>query len=243
MPGAVTSTVAWPEWRFPLAPVGSKSDAPPERSEAKIRLVGDDSNLVSRCREGDAAAFRELFRTHRNDVARIVFRMLGSSADIEDLVQEVFLQVHRSIGDFRGDARLSTWLYRLTVNVVLMHRRAAKSRPHLVGEDAASPPRDLRLLPDEQVARRRRMTAFYRMLDKLSEKKRTVFVLHEIDGLTPLEIAKVVGAPVLTVRTRLFYARRELAAMLREEPDLANLVTDEGTSLDVVAQKVREEST
>ena len=169
--------------------------------------------------------------------------MMGSSADVEDLVQEVFLQVHRSIADFRGDARLSTWLYRLTVNVVLMHRRAAKSRPQLVGEEAAAPPKDTRLLPDEQVARRRRVVAFYRMIDKLSEKKRTVFVLHEIDGLSPLEIAKIVEAPVLTVRTRLFYARRELTAMIREEPDLGSLITDESAGLDVVAQKVREEST
>ncbi|HEX4335855.1 MAG TPA: RNA polymerase sigma factor [Polyangiaceae bacterium] len=205
--------------------------------------MSDASTLVTRCREGEPAAFRELFQTHRHDVARIVFRMTGSSADIEDLVQEVFLQVHRSIGDFRGDARLSTWLYRLTVNVVLMHRRAAKSRPHLVAEGAAAPPKDLRMLPDEQVARRRRMAAFYRMVDRLSEKKRTVFVMHEIDGLSPLEIAKIVEAPVLTVRTRLFYARRELAAMLREEPDLANLVPDESPALDVVPQSVRGEST
>jgi RNA polymerase sigma-70 factor (ECF subfamily) len=88
------------------------------------------------------------------------------------------------------------------------------------------------------------MVAFYRMVDKLSEKKRTVFVLHEIDGLSPLEIAKIVDAPVLTVRTRLFYARRELAAMIREEPDLGSLITDQSEAdLEVVGQKVREEST
>jgi RNA polymerase sigma-70 factor (ECF subfamily) len=244
MPGAVTYAVSWPL-------VGARatqgayieSGAPADQPKAKISAVSDASTLVSRCREGDAAAFRELFHTHKGDVARIVFRMMGSSADVEDLVQEVFLQVHRSIADFRGDARLSTWLYRLTVNVVLMHRRAAKSRPQLVGEEAAAPPKDTRMLPDEQVARRRRVIAFYRMVDKLSEKKRTVFVLHEIDGLSPLEIAKIVDAPVLTVRTRLFYARRELAAMIREEPDLGSLVADESAGLDVVAQKVREEST
>jgi RNA polymerase sigma-70 factor (ECF subfamily) len=246
MPGAVTSVATWPLVSAPPVLTQApwvKSGAPAARSTGKISVVGEAPALVTRCREGDPAAFRELFQTHRHDVARIVFRMTGSSADIEDLVQEVFLQVHRSIGDFRGDARLSTWLYRLTVNVVLMHRRAGKSRPQLVGEAAASPPKDLRMLPDEQVARRRRMQAFYRVVDKLSEKKRTVFVLHEIDGLSPLEIAKIVDAPVLTVRTRLFYARRELTAMIREEPDLANLVADEPPDLDVVAQSVRGEST
>ncbi len=246
MPGAATSAATWPFVSTSPSLVRSpwvKSGAPVARTAGKITGVSDASGLVTRCRDGDPAAFKELFHTHRHDVARIVFRMTGSSADIEDLVQEVFLQVHRSIGDFRGDARLSTWLYRLTVNVVLMHRRAAKSRPQLVGEAAAAPPKDLRLLPDEQVARKRRMTAFYRMVDKLSEKKRTVFVLHEIDGLSPMEIAKVVDAPVLTVRTRLFYARRELAAMLRDEPDLANLVSEDSPDLAVVARNVREEST
>jgi RNA polymerase sigma-70 factor (ECF subfamily) len=235
----VISAATWPLLESPWG----KSRAPLPRLAGKISRVSDVSTLVTRCREGDEAAFRELFQTHRHDVARIIYRMMGSSADIEDLVQEVFLQVHRSIGDFRGDARLSTWLYRLTVNVVLMHRRAARSRPQLVGEAAAAPPKDQRILPDEQVARRRRMLTFYRIIDSLSEKKRTVFILHEIDGLSPLEIAKVVDAPVLTVRTRLFYARRELAALIREEPDLASLVAEDGPSVDVVASNVREEST
>jgi RNA polymerase sigma-70 factor (ECF subfamily) len=202
--------------------------------------VSDVADLVTRCREGDAAAFRELFRAHREDVARLVYRMTASRADLEDLVQEVFLQVHRSIQDFRGDARFSTWLYRLTVNVVLMHRRAAKSRPQLIGEAVVAPPTDLRPLPDEQVARYRRIAAFRRLLDRLSDKKRMVFVLHELEGLTPAEIGKIVGAPVLTVRTRLFYARRELDAMIADEPALANLTTAEGSA---VQAAVRQETT
>jgi RNA polymerase sigma-70 factor (ECF subfamily) len=131
--------------------------------------------------------------------------------------------VHRSIADFRGEARFSTWLYRLTVNVVLMHRRAAKSRPQLAADPVTAPATDPRLLPDEQVARNRRIDAFQRVIDQLSEKKRTVFVLHEIEGLAPAEISKIVGAPVLTIRTRLFYARREVLALLEKEPSLANL--------------------
>jgi RNA polymerase sigma-70 factor (ECF subfamily) len=77
--------------------------------------------------------------------------------------------------------------------------------------------------PDEDAARRERMRAFGRLLARLAEKKRIVFVLHELEGLAPSEIAKIVGAPVLTIRTRLFYARRELEAMLADEPALAGL--------------------
>lgn len=219
------------------------SSGRPKRPAVKLIAVDDVAALVARCQNGDAHAFRQLFAAHRDDVARLVFRMTGASSDLEDLIQEVFLQVHKSIGDFRGDARFTTWLYRLTVNVVLMHRRSAKSRPQLVAEVLAASPRDARLLPDEQVARQRRMSAFRRLVERLSEKKRTVFVLHELEGLAPSEIAKIVGAPVLTVRTRLFYARRELAAMLREEPALAGLVSEGKGDLEVVTQVARGEPT
>lgn len=152
--------------------------------------------------------------------------MLGRATDLEDIVQEVFLQVHRSIRDFRHGARFSTWLYRVTVNVVLMHRRAAKSRPVFSEAPEHLAAVDHRPFADEQVERHRRIRAFHRLLDRLSEKKRVVFVLHELQGLSPGEIAQIVGSPVLTVRTRLFYARRELLAMLTNEPSLAGFAEE-----------------
>jgi RNA polymerase sigma-70 factor (ECF subfamily) len=185
-----------------------------------------DQQLIERCREGDAQAFTQLFRAHREQVARLAYRMLGGIGDLEDVVQEVFLQVYRSLHDFRGQARFSTWLYRVTVNVVLMHRRAARSRPVLVTGTLAPLLLSGDALPDEQVARRSRVVAFRRLLDRLSDKKRTVFILHELEGLPPAEVAAIVGAPVLTVRTRLFYARRELLSMLRDDPELANLAVE-----------------
>jgi RNA polymerase sigma-70 factor, ECF subfamily len=193
---------------------------------ARLVLVTQADDLVSRCQRGDREAFRELFRRHRSDVSRLVLRMLGRTSDLDDVVQEVFLQVHRSIRDFRGSAQFTTWLYRVTVNVVLMYRRAQRSRPVFSEAPVGHAPSDARALPDEQVARMARVRAFERLLERLSEKKRTVFVLHELEGLSPAEIAAIVGAPVLTVRTRLFYARRELAAMLRDEPTLA-MIADE----------------
>jgi RNA polymerase sigma-70 factor (ECF subfamily) len=201
--------------------------------------VAESEDLVERCKAGEAEAFRQLFRLHRVEVVRLVQRMLGRTSELEDVVQEVFLQVHRSIRDFRGQARFTTWLYRVAVNVVLMHRRAARSRPVFSAASDVQVALDARPLPDEQVARRKRIGAFYRLLDRLTEKKRTVFVLHELEGVPPAEIAKIVDAPVLTVRTRLFYARRELAALLREEPDLA-AVADEIITATSGAPKDRE---
>ena len=187
---------------------------------------GSDS-LIARAASGDRAAFRDVYARHRGDVARLVFRMLGPRPDAEDVIQEVFFQVFRSLKDFRGQSKFTTWLHRVTVNVVLMHRRSAKSRPVYADE----PPQDTMLdtrqpLPDEDFARRERMRAFRRLLDRLAEKKRVVFILHELEGMAPAEIAKVVGAPILTVRTRLFYARRELEAMLGEEPALAGVAKE-----------------
>jgi RNA polymerase sigma-70 factor (ECF subfamily) len=186
----------------------------------------DEERLIAQAAAGDAAAFRELYGRHRTDVARLVYRMLGNRSDFEDVIQEVFVQVYKSLKDFRGQAKFSTWLHRVTVNVVLMHRRSARSRPVFADE----PPGDglLRsddVRPDEDAERRERIRAFGRLLDRLADKKRVVFVLHELEGIAPGEIARIVGAPVLTVRTRLFYARRELEAMLREEPSLAGLAT------------------
>ena len=182
---------------------------------------GDLDELVARAQRGDTAAFTQLFRKHRSAVAAIAYRMLGPHADLEDVVQEVFLQVHRSLPDFRGQAKFSTWLHRVAVNVVLMTRRRARSRPTYTSEEAARhEPADI-ATPDQDVARGRRVRAFQGLLDKLSEKKRTVFVLHELEGMPPDEIATIVGCPVLTVRTRLFYARKELAELMRAEPSLA----------------------
>ena len=193
-----------------------------ERREGRDASDADD--VVRRAAAGEPAAFRTLFARHKSDVARLVYRMLNAPADLEDVVQEVFVQVFRSLKDFRGQAKFSTWLHRVTVNVVLMHRRSARSRPvlaeELPGELVAD---EHQTLPDEEVDRRERMRAFQRLLGRLADKKRVVFVLHELEGMSPAEIADVVGAPVLTVRTRLFYARRELEAMLAEEPTLAAL--------------------
>jgi RNA polymerase sigma-70 factor (ECF subfamily) len=182
--------------------------------------------IVKRAQRGEAAAFAELFRRHRNTVAAIAYRMLGPGADLDDVVQEVFLQVHRSLPEFKGQAKFSTWLHRVAVNVVLMARRRARSRPAYAPEDHARHEADTSPLPDQALARSRRMSAFHRLLDKLSDKKRAVFILHELEGLPPADIAKMVDCPVLTVRTRLFYARRELAQMMRSEPALAHLVDD-----------------
>lgn len=189
-----------------------------ERTESTV------DPLVERARNGDQAAFQELFHTYKDTVARVVFRIMGPSSEIEDVVQDVFVHVFRSLHSFRGDAKFSTWLYRLASNVTKMHLRRKKSRPRFADvpiPERLEPGMDA---PDEQIDRQKRVEALYRLVDRLSEKKREVLVLHDFEGLPAKEIAEIVDAPVLTVRTRLFYARKELYAALAEEPVLAAVV-------------------
>ncbi len=182
--------------------------------------------LIARAQGGDTEAFRQLFVRHRGDVTRIVYRMLGPSADVEDVVQDVFLNVYRSLPSFRGDAKFSTWLYRLATNVTRMHLRRGRSRPRFADVEVPEAPRDSAPPdgPDVQVERAERVRALYRLLDTLSEKKREVLILHDLEGVPAKEIAEMAGIPVLTVRTRLFYARKELYAALADEPSLQGVI-------------------
>ncbi len=227
----------------PAAVLPCPSEPFPRKLVPVSASASDPDELVVRCQKGDKSAFKDLFHRHRADVARIVFRMLGPVPEADDVIQDVYIQVFRSIGDFRGNAKFSTWLHRVAVNVVLMHRRAQRSRPNLSEEIPAGLRTD-EMDPAEDVLRRERIRAFYAVLERLPEKKRTAFVLHEVEGLSPREIARIVDAPPLTIRTRLFYARRDLIRLLREEPSLAPLAEMmlRPGSADLASDEPKEES-
>jgi RNA polymerase sigma-70 factor (ECF subfamily) len=181
--------------------------------------------LIQRAKDGDARALEAVLKHYSPDVARIAHRMLGPIADLDDVVQEALFQVARSLPSFQGHSKFSTWLYRVVANVARMYLRAKASRPLL---DFAEPVQLARsavseVSPEREAERSDDVRALYRCLDALSEKKRTVLVLHDIEGMPALEIARIVEVPLLTVRTRLFYARKELYAALARDPDLAHL--------------------
>ncbi len=172
-------------------------------------------DLIGRCQKGEKEALGELYRLYRAEVARNLHRMLGPGrGDLEDVLQEVFIEVFRSIGRFRGDAKITTWLYRVCVNVALQRLRKRKRRAEVSTDNVGERAPDIHgaETPERDLDNRRRLDAVYRILDELSPKKRVVFILHEIEGREPKEIAGIVGAPVLTVRTRLHYARKEFYA-------------------------------
>ncbi len=149
-------------------------------------------------------------------VAGNLFRVFGDRNEIDDLVQEVFVIAFRGMERFRGEAKLSTWLYRICVNVALGKLRSRKRRPLPLPESAIPEQRSdgAPELADRALERRDDVARVYRALDQLSPKKRLVMVLHEIEGLELKEIATIVSVPVVTVRTRLHYARKDFYAIV-----------------------------
>lgn len=190
---------------------------------AKLRSAPvDEATLIEGCRRQDRAAQAELYRAYRPHVMRIVHRVLGPQRDIiEDVVQDVFLAAFRAIVGFRGDSRLSTWLYRVSVNVSLQWLARRRRGEFTVGGDGELPVVADHFTPDRAAQSRAELRAVYRILDRMSDKKRLVFVLHEIEQLEPREIAAIVGAPEVTVRTRLHYARKEFFERAARTPDFA----------------------
>lgn len=171
-----------------------------------------DADLVRRCCTGDHHAWRTLYERHVRQVQRFVALFGVPAPEREDAVQEIFLTIYRALPGFRGEARLSTWAYRIAARhcaAVARRRRVGQLlsalwlRQEAVTRDArlSVPHEDALLLP--------------RLLARLSPRKRTVIVLHELEGLSVEEIAAIVQCPVNTVWSRLHHARAELVRLAR----------------------------
>ncbi len=188
-----------------------------KRDTESVSALGaaDEADLIERCRADERAAHDELYHRFRRQVAGNLYRVLGDRTDLEDLVQEVFVIAFRGLDRFRGDARLSTWLYRICVNVALGRIRTRRRRPTAIGvTDLDATAIDPSLTerpetPEKSLERQRDRERVYQALEQIAPKKRIVLYLHEIEGLDLKEIAYLVDSNPVTVRTRLFYARRE----------------------------------
>jgi RNA polymerase sigma-70 factor (ECF subfamily) len=162
----------------------------------------------------------EIYRAHAVDVARWAARLGGSRIDLEDVVQEVFTRVHRHLDDYRGEARLTTWLFRITENVVRSHGRRNRWRRWLGSpEDAAEIP-STQDSPAETAERRESQVLMQRALDRLSPRYRTAIVLFELEDLPGEEVAERMGIKLSNLWVLLHRARAELVRQvgeLREE--------------------------
>ncbi len=196
-----------------------------ERAHAQAaETAGEDARLVERARQGDVAAFDDLVRRHHGRIYALVYHMLGHREDAEDVTQAAFLRAYRALPHFRGAAAFSSWMYRIAVNTALNHikqrrRRAALSLDDLAPAAALDPAfREMvtRRSPDRDAQVSELQRKLNEALQSLSEKHRTVVVLHDIQGIPHDEIARIMGCSEGTVRSRLFYARQLLQSLLSE---------------------------
>jgi RNA polymerase sigma-70 factor (ECF subfamily) len=181
-----------------------------------------EAEAIRSAQSGDAAAFEFLYRLHGRRVYALCLRMVNNPSDAEDLMQEAFLQLFRKIGTFRGESAFSTWLHRMTVNVVLMRLRK-KSLPVASLEETTEPdeetggPRKDVGAPDLRLSGAVDRVNLERSVEKLPPGYRTVFVLHDVQGYEHNEIADIMGCSVGNSKSQLHKARTRLRELLRED--------------------------
>ncbi len=194
----------------------------------------DEGALLTRVRAGDEAAFASLVRRHQQDVYRLALRMLGQPSEAEDVAQEVFVSLFLNAGKFEGRARLSTWLYRVTVNHCHNRLRYLRRRGHgrhraleagdteraagqgvLGGAPLGQPPPR----PEQALEGRQLAEALRAALDTLGEEHRTLLVLRDLEQLSYERICEITQLPLGTVKSRLHRARLALAKALKAEQE------------------------
>ena len=178
-----------------------------------------EAEAIERAKQGDAEAFQALYDRHKRRVYSLCLRMTANTAEAEDLAQEAFLQLFRKIGTFRGESAFSTWLHRLSVNVVLMHLRK-KSLPVVSLEETTqnteedSPKKDFGA-EDLSLAGSIDRLQLQKAVESLPPGYRTIFVLHDVEGYEHNEIAGIVGCSIGNSKSQLHKARLKLRDILR----------------------------
>jgi RNA polymerase sigma-70 factor, ECF subfamily len=185
----------------------------------------EDLMLVDRCLDGEQAAARELFRRQRGRVQATLYRILGSNRDMDDLLQETFIQIFRSLDSFRGEARLSTWIDRIAVRVAYRYL-SGKKRALVTVEmiDEADGPRSQ---PDRRALAREGVRRLYAALAEQPAGGRIAFALHEIEGRSVAEVADITGASFTATKLRIWRTRRALMKQAAQDPILAEFLRDD----------------
>ncbi len=176
-----------------------------------------DYALAQKASEGDMAAFEELYQRHNRRVYSLCLRMTGNVSEAEDLAQEVFIQLFRKIGSFRGESAFTTWLHRMTVNQVLMHFRKRGVRMEQTTEDGETPIQIVKGTENPNAMPVVDRIALDKAIVQLPPGYKMVFTLHDIEGHEHEEIARMLGCSVGTSKSQLHKARMKLRGLLRQQ--------------------------
>ena len=188
---------------------------PRQRQSAEF----NEAAAIERAKLGDAEAFQALYDRHKRRVYSLCLRMMANTAEAEDLTQEAFLQLYRKIATFRGESAFSTWLHRLSVNVVLMHLRK-KALPVVSLEESTQPgeedtPKKDFGAEDVALAGSIDRLQLQRAVESLPPGYRMIFLLHDVQGYEHNEIATIVGCSIGNSKSQLHKARMKLRDLLK----------------------------
>jgi RNA polymerase sigma-70 factor (ECF subfamily) len=181
-----------------------------------------DLDLAKRCCAGERDAQRDLFQREKRRVHATLYRILGSNADMEDLVQEAFLEIFKTLSRFRGEASLGTWIDRIVVRVAYAHIARRKPPqvslavvPDLTAHEASA---------EDRVMNRETARRLYLLLDRIEPRQRIAYLLHVVDGKPIADIARAMEASAVLTRVRIWRASRALRAMARRDSLLKGFV-------------------
>ncbi|MEM9069521.1 MAG: RNA polymerase sigma factor [Myxococcota bacterium] len=192
-------------------------------AEAK-RLAPTEKELAQRCAAGDRAAQLELFEAQRRQVQHTLYRIMGSNREMEDLAQETFIQVFRSIASFRAESSLATWVDSIAARVAFQYLSRRRA-PHLsVVPEAASAGDE----PERTVRARRAVRRLYLLLDRIPAKYRIAYALHVIDGRPLHEVARIMGIRSVAAKSRVWRARRMVHQRAARDPLLSEFLNETG---------------
>src|SRR5215813_2210271 len=206
-------------------PIRRKAAKEAEQAEtAQKPGASDEMGLVTRARDGDLGAYDDLVRRYQERIYATVYHMTSNHEDANDLAQEAFIKAFHALKSFKGGSSFYTWVYRIAVNKTINFLKQRKNRAQLSLDDldfnAEHDPDLVALISDKTPRRDVNLSELQERLNvamqKLSEPHRLVVTLHDVQGLSHEEIAKIMDCNIGTVRSRLFYARQQLQAYLSD---------------------------
>lgn len=182
--------------------------------------LATESDLIAQLRRGDEAAFKRVFEAHQERIYNTVLYMIQSAEEAKDVTQEVFVDVFLNIDNFKGQSKLTTWIYRIAINKALNHLRFKKAKKRLgavLSIFNLSPVEDVPdfVQPSLILENKEQSEALYRAIDGLPEKQKTAFVLRQLEDLSYAEIAEVMQTTTPSVESLLFRAKQNLQKMLK----------------------------
>ena len=211
-----TETLEYPIWQD--SQETEKSDKGFIKTQTKIDVkTAKDFELTQAAANGNMMAFEEVYNRHHRRVYSICLRMLQNATEAEDLTQDVFIQLHRKIGSFRGDSAFTTWLHRMTVNQVLMHFRKRNVKFEKTTEEGETPVQIVSGTANPMKMPVVDKIAIEHAIEQLPTGYRNVFVLHDVEGYEHEEVARILGCSVGTSKSQLHKARLKLRKLLQKK--------------------------